>query len=136
MRLPPRTVPPGDDFDPSSRAWRDARAPGAAGAHRVAGAPLSWIARGWRDFVRTPVPSLLHGLIAAFGGTLVLAVAHQHFYLVSGAFSGFVLVAPVLVTGLYELSRGWRWANGRRCTTRSGRGSAAARAPCSASACC
>ena len=71
----------------------------------AAGAPLSWIARGWRDFVRTPVPSLLHGLIAAFGGMLVLAVAHQHFYLVSGAFSGFVLVAPVLVTGLYELSR-------------------------------
>jgi uncharacterized membrane protein len=51
------------------------------------------------------VPSLLHGLIAAFGGTLVLAVARQHFYLISGAFSGFVLVAPVLVTGLYELSR-------------------------------
>jgi uncharacterized membrane protein len=68
-------------------------------------APFAWIARGWRDFVRTPVPSLLHGLIAAFGGTLVLVFARDRFYLVSGAFSGFVLVAPVLVTGLYELSR-------------------------------
>jgi uncharacterized membrane protein len=68
-------------------------------------APFAWIARGWRDFVRTPVPSLLHGLVAAFGGALVLVVARDRFYLVSGAFSGFVLVAPVLVTGLYELSR-------------------------------
>ena len=102
-----------------------------------AAAPLSWIARGWRDFVRTPVPSLLHGLIAALGGTLVLAVAHQRFYLVSGAFSGFVLVAPVLVTGLYELSRvlargerptlqhavaAWQRSGSSRTSGRSGKG--------------
>jgi uncharacterized membrane protein len=68
-------------------------------------APFNWIAQGWRDFVRAPVPSLLHGLLAAFGGMLVLIVAREKFYLVSGAFSGFVLIAPVLVTGLYELSR-------------------------------
>jgi uncharacterized membrane protein len=77
-----------------------------------AGAPLRWIARGWSDFLRTPGASLLHGLFAALGGVVVLAVARQHFYLVSGAFSGFVLVAPVLVTGLYELSR--RLALGER----------------------
>jgi uncharacterized membrane protein len=78
------------------------------------GAPFAWIARGWRDFRRTPVPSLLHGLLAAVGGMLVLILARERFYLVSGAFSGFVLVAPVLVTGLYELSR--RLAAGERPT--------------------
>lgn len=71
----------------------------------TAGAPLAWVGRGWRDFLRAPGPSLLHGLIAACGGILVLFIARHHYYLVSGAFSGFVLVAPVLVTGLYELSR-------------------------------
>jgi uncharacterized membrane protein len=69
------------------------------------GAPWTWIARGWRDFLRAPVPSLVHGVIAASYGMLVLGIARDHLYLVSGAFSAFVLVAPVLVTGLYESSR-------------------------------
>lgn len=79
-------------------------------------APLRWFVLGLRDFVRTPWPSLLHGVIAALGGLLVLGVARGRFYLVSGAFSGFVLVAPVLVTGLYELSR--RLAAGEQPTLR------------------
>lgn len=79
-------------------------------------APLRWLAQGARDFARTPWPSLLHGVIAALGGLLVLGVARERFYLVSGAFTGFVLVAPVLVTGLYELSR--RLAAGEQPTLR------------------
>lgn len=71
----------------------------------TASAPLSWIVRGWQDFLRAPAPSLIHGLIAAAWGILVLGIARDHLYIVSGAFSAFVLVAPVLVTGLYELSR-------------------------------
>ena len=31
--------------------------------------PLGWLARGWRDLMRCPVPGLLHGLaVALFGG--------------------------------------------------------------------
>jgi uncharacterized membrane protein len=67
--------------------------------------PLGWLALGWRDLVRCPLPGLLHGLaLALFGGALLL-LAHRHFWLLSGAFTGFLLVAPVLATGLYAVSR-------------------------------
>ena len=49
--------------------------------------------------------SLLHGLLpAAFGGLLVL-LAGDSFWLLVGAFSGFLVVAPVLATSLYAMSR-------------------------------
>jgi uncharacterized membrane protein len=67
--------------------------------------PLGWLAAGWRDFMRCPLPGLLHGLVvAAFGGTLFW-IARHHFWLLSGAFSGFLIVAPVIATGLYAVSR-------------------------------
>lgn len=67
--------------------------------------PLGWLAVGWRDFMRCPLPGLVHGLaVAAFGGALFW-VARQHFWLLSGAFSGFLIVAPVIATGLYAVSR-------------------------------
>ena len=67
--------------------------------------PLGWLARGAQDLRRCPVPGLLHGLAAALFGALVLLVAHDRFWLLSGAFSGFLIVAPVLATGLYQISR-------------------------------
>lgn len=67
--------------------------------------PLDWLGRGWRDLQRCPLPGLLHGLAAALFGTLLLTVAWRHFWLVIGAFSGFLLVAPILATGLYAVSR-------------------------------
>jgi uncharacterized membrane protein len=67
--------------------------------------PLGWLARGWSDLMRCPVPGLLHGLaLALFGGVLV-AVAGQQFWWLAGAFSAFLLVAPILATGLYAVSR-------------------------------
>jgi uncharacterized membrane protein len=66
-----------------------------------------WLAAGWRDFLETPRVSLVYGgvfavvsallsvgLIAADLGSLVLPLA-----------GGFVLLAPVLVVGLYDVSR-------------------------------
>ena len=67
--------------------------------------PLLWLIRGWRDFVRHPLPGLLHGLCVTLFGALLYAVADQQFWLLVGAFSGFLLVAPVLATGLYAVSR-------------------------------
>jgi uncharacterized membrane protein len=67
--------------------------------------PLAWLGMGWRDMLRCGGVSLLHGaLLAAFGGIL-LVVAQHRFWLLAGAFSGFLVVAPVLATSLYALSR-------------------------------
>jgi uncharacterized membrane protein len=66
-----------------------------------------WLAAGWRDFLATPGVSLVYGgaftvvsfllaygLISAGLGSLVLPLG-----------GGFVLLAPILVVGLYDVSR-------------------------------
>jgi uncharacterized membrane protein len=67
--------------------------------------PLGWLAAGWRDFMRCPLPGLLHGLLLAAFGLLLIVVAGDAFWLLTGAFTGFLLVSPVLATGLYTVSR-------------------------------
>lgn len=67
--------------------------------------PMTWLVLAWRDMARSGWISFAHGLaITAFGGA-ILAVAHHRFWLLAGALSGFLVVAPVLVTSLYALSR-------------------------------
>lgn len=67
--------------------------------------PLQWLALAWRDIERAPAVGLAHGAaLALFGGAL-LAAAHDRFWLLAGALSGFLLVAPVLAVGLYAVSR-------------------------------
>lgn len=70
-----------------------------------ASAPLQWLALGWRDLCRSPWLSLAHGLAFVWGGIAITAIAWNHFWLLAGAFSGFLLIAPVLATGLYAISR-------------------------------
>jgi uncharacterized membrane protein len=67
--------------------------------------PLRWLALGWRDFVRCPVPGLLHGLALTLFGAALLVLARDRFWFLAGAFSGFLLMAPLAATGLYALSR-------------------------------
>jgi uncharacterized membrane protein len=67
--------------------------------------PLGWLARGWQDLWQAPATSLAHGLLMALAGALLFWVAKDRFWLLSGAFSGFLLVAPLLATGLYAMSR-------------------------------
>lgn len=67
--------------------------------------PLRWLALGWADLRRNPVPGLLHGLALSVFGWLLLWAARDQFWLLAGAFSGFLIVAPVLATGLYHVSR-------------------------------
>lgn len=76
--------------------------------------PLRWLALGWRDFLRAPGASLFHGILVAVGGWIILGVTLRFWYLLPGAFSGFLLVGPILATGLYELSR--RIERGERAT--------------------
>ncbi len=67
--------------------------------------PLGWLLRGAADLRRCPLPGLLHGLAAALFGAALIAYAGPNFWLLAGAFSGFLLVAPVIATGLYGISR-------------------------------
>lgn len=69
------------------------------------GAPLQWLALGWRDLWQCGFLSLLHGLALALFGGILFWLAHDRFWLLAGAFSGFLVVAPVLATSLYALSR-------------------------------
>ncbi len=67
--------------------------------------PLAWLAAGWRDLWATPLTSLAHGLLCAAFGALLVVLAGHRFWVLVGAFSGFMLVAPVIATGLYAMSR-------------------------------
>lgn len=78
--------------------------------------PLRWLVLGWRDIGRCGWLSFAHGLVLTVGGLGLLALAHNRFWLLAGAFSGFLVVAPILATSLYCMSRnvegggkpGWR----------------------------
>lgn len=67
--------------------------------------PLRWLRRGWLDLLRCPLPGLAHGLVASLFGWAVVYFAHDNFWVMAGAFSGFLIVAPIVATGLYAISR-------------------------------
>ena len=60
---------------------------------------------GFSDFLNAPLVGLLHGLVMGVFGGLMLYMAWDRFWVLAGALSGFLLVAPVLSTGLYAVSR-------------------------------
>ncbi len=74
--------------------------------------PFAWLRQGWRDLHASFGPSLLHGLAVAVGGLAVVTLALRAMPLMPGALTGFLLIGPILCTGLYELSR--RIAAGER----------------------
>lgn len=67
--------------------------------------PFDWLAKGWRDMLHEPLPALLHGLVVAAFGIALSLMAHRQFWLLAGAFSGFLMVGPLAATGLYAVSR-------------------------------
>lgn len=69
------------------------------------GSPARWLALGWSDLRRNPLPGLFHGFLLTAFGALLLWAAGDEFWLLAGAFSGFLIVAPILATGLYQVSR-------------------------------
>ncbi len=69
-----------------------------------ADAPLRWLTAGWRDLVRCPLPGLAHGLAMAVFGIVLALLGHRQFWGLAGAISGFLIVAPILATGLYAIS--------------------------------
>ncbi|MEY4980386.1 MAG: hypothetical protein RLZZ352_2656 [Pseudomonadota bacterium] len=74
--------------------------------------PLRWLALGWADLKRNPVPGLIHGFVLTGFASLLLWLAGDQFWFLAGAFSGFLIVAPIVATGLYHVSRA---CNSGRC---------------------
>jgi len=69
--------------------------------------PWLWLARGWTDLVQAPAVVLAYGaglVVVSFLLTLGLVLADLP-HLVLPLAAGFMLVAPVLAVGLYEVSR-------------------------------
>lgn len=67
--------------------------------------PLIWLYLGLKDICHSPWLSLAHGLVMALGGGLITWLAHDRFWLLASAVSGFLVVAPALATSLYAMSR-------------------------------
>ncbi len=69
------------------------------------GQTLGWLVLGMRDLVKLRWISLAHGLVLTAVGGFITLVAHDRFWLLAGALSGFLFIAPVLAASLYALSR-------------------------------
>lgn len=64
-----------------------------------------WLALGWGDLRQAGTPSLLHGVIVSAFSLVMAVIMLSNWVLLPGAFSGFLLIGPILATGLYALSR-------------------------------
>jgi uncharacterized membrane protein len=69
------------------------------------GAPLRWLAAGWRDFFANPAASAFYGACFAVMGFLIHFVFGHAYQYVSALATGFFLVGPFFAIGLYDLSR-------------------------------
>lgn len=67
--------------------------------------PLQWLGRAWADIERCPSVGVGHGLVLALLGGALLYLSRHHFWWLAGLLSTFMLVAPLLACGLYEVSR-------------------------------
>jgi uncharacterized membrane protein len=67
--------------------------------------PLDWLSDGWADLKAHWPASMTHGLLVTGLGWVILLFATTHVYLMAAAVSGFLLIGPVMATGLCELSR-------------------------------
>lgn len=69
--------------------------------------PWFWLARGWQDMRAAPAVSIGYGVlfVAAGIGLTALLYALDILYMALPLAAGFILIAPILAVGLYELSR-------------------------------
>lgn len=71
------------------------------------GAPLRWLAGGWRDLTRAPGPCLSYGLVLALvsiAGSVTFVAFNAAFWVLALS-CGFVFIAPMVAMGLYEAGR-------------------------------
>ncbi len=70
-----------------------------------AGRALEWLDRGWHDLTHIGWAGLAHGALISILGGVLLALGSTHVYLTAAAVTGYLLVGPVMTTGLCELAR-------------------------------
>jgi len=73
--------------------------------HVPLGRSVEWLNRGWDDCKRIGRAGLAHGVLIAILGAVLLALGSTHMYLTAAAITGYLLVGPVMTTGLCELAR-------------------------------
>jgi uncharacterized membrane protein len=73
--------------------------------HINAAAPFGWLAAGWRDFRQVPWAGSFYGLMFALAGWAMTALTWQEPLLIMSFVTGFLLAAPFLSLGIYDLSR-------------------------------
>jgi uncharacterized membrane protein len=67
--------------------------------------PMHWLVLAWRDMERCPMPGVIHGLILALTGAALFWYARHDFWWIAAMLSVCMMLAPLLATGLYEISR-------------------------------
>lgn len=72
-----------------------------------ASAAFGWLAAGWRDLWRNPLPSLAYGLMVFVISIIVIwgLFRLQMDYILLPALAGFMVVGPLIAIGLYQKSR-------------------------------
>lgn len=66
---------------------------------------FEWLRRGWDDLWHMRASSLIHGVLIATLGAVLLILGSSHPYFVAAAISGYLLIGPIMTTGICELSR-------------------------------
>ena len=67
--------------------------------------PVQWLERGWDDLRQIGWAGLAHGALIAILGGVLLMLGSTHLYLTAAAVTGYLLVGPIMTTGLCELAR-------------------------------
>jgi uncharacterized membrane protein len=66
---------------------------------------FEWLDRGWGDLKQIGAAGIAHGALIAILGGVLLMLGSTHMYLIAAAVTGYLLVGPVMTTGLCELAR-------------------------------
>jgi uncharacterized membrane protein len=81
----------------------------AAAAFGIRRVPLrqgiEWLKQGWEDVKRIGWPGFANGALIAILGAVLLMLGSTHLYLTTAAITGYLLVGPLMTTGLCELAR-------------------------------
>lgn len=73
--------------------------------HVPVGQAIEWLKSGWEDCKSIGQAGFAHGALIAILGAVLLALGSTHMYLIAAAVTGYLLVGPVMTTGLCELAR-------------------------------
>jgi uncharacterized membrane protein len=66
---------------------------------------LQWLQQGWADLRAIGMPGLAHGVLISILGGVLLMLGSTHLYFTAAAVTGYLLVGPIMTTGLCELAR-------------------------------